>query len=56
MKDINIYADINSWLDESPTAVIRGYVSSKNDTFVEIVDENGYTQLLNMTKLFAVVY
>ncbi|HEX9061193.1 MAG TPA: hypothetical protein VF941_13515 [Clostridia bacterium] len=56
MKEINIYANIESWLKEVPDAVIRGTVSIKNDNTIEIQDENGYTQIINMSKLFAIVF
>ncbi len=56
MKEINIYTHIESWLDESPDAVVKGVVARKDNGYIEITDENGYTQILNLSKLFAVVY
>ncbi len=56
IKDINIYTSVNSWLKEDPETVIRGEVKSRGDGWIEISDENGYTQIINMNELFAVVY
>lgn len=55
-KEINIYKDFMSWMNEAPDAVITGSVESKNSQFIEIIDENGYTQIINLDKLFAIVY
>jgi hypothetical protein len=56
MKDIFLYSTLDSWVEESPDATIRGIVHSKNSNFIEISDEKGYTQIINLDKLFAVVY
>jgi hypothetical protein len=56
MKEINIYASLGSWLDEKPEATIKGTVKSKTDHTIEIEDEEGYTQIIVLGKLFAVVY
>jgi hypothetical protein len=55
-KEINIYLTFDSWMDEKPDAVIRGIVKFKGDSHVEIQDENGFTQIMNLNKLFAIVY
>lgn len=56
MRDINIYLSFDSWMDETPDAVIRGTVISRGEGFMEIHDVNGLTQVLNLNKLYAVVY
>ncbi|MCX7920594.1 MAG: hypothetical protein N3B21_01010 [Clostridia bacterium] len=55
-KDIYIYTSFNSWLKEEPDATIRGSVSNKYDSYIEILDESGLTQIINIEKVFAVVY
>jgi len=56
MREIYIYTCFSSWLEEKPDAVINGTVLEKNSRFIELADENGYTQILVLDKLFAVVY
>lgn len=56
MKDIYIYANLEAWLNEQPTTSIKGTVISKDKSFIEIYDENNYTQLINLTMVFAIVY
>lgn len=56
MKDIYIYETIQSWLSEQPEATLKGYVQKHTDHVLEIRDEKGYTQYLNVAKIFAVVY
>lgn len=56
MREINIYQNMESWLKETPNAVIKGTVKFRNDSFVEIYDENGFTQIINLNQLFAIVY
>lgn len=56
MRDINIYTSFESWVDEAPDTVLKGNVFNKGNGYIEIVDENGLTQILNINKLFAVVY
>jgi hypothetical protein len=56
MKDIYIYSRIEGWIDEKPDTVVKGVVKGKTDKYIEIQDENGYTQILVLDKLFAVVY
>ena len=56
MKEIYFYENIMDWINESPSTSIKGIVVSKNESYIEISDENGYTQLININKLYAVVY
>lgn len=56
MKDIYIYSTLKSWLSEKPDTTIKGTVVSKENGIVEIQDENQYTQLINLTAIFAIVY
>ena len=56
MKEIFIYTNFSSWLEEKPDAVIKGTVTRNYEGYIEVRDENGLTQLINMEKLFAVVY
>ncbi|MCX7746755.1 MAG: hypothetical protein N2645_07680 [Clostridia bacterium] len=56
MKDIYIYASIQTWISETPDAVVKGFINSKNQNYIEITDDHGYTQILNLDKVFAVVY
>lgn len=55
-KDIYIYVDAESWLEDKPCSVIKGAVTNRSDGYIEILDDKGYTQVLNLDKLFAVVY
>lgn len=56
MRDIFIYMSIKSWLGEKPEGTIKGTVMSKENGLLEIRDENGYTQIINLAQTFAVVY
>jgi len=56
MKEIFIYATIESWMNDVPDTSLQGKVVNKNNQMIEIVDDNGYTQLINIAKLFAIVY
>ncbi len=56
MKDIYLYASIESWLREEPDATVKGYVQRHSDYLLEVKDEKGFVQLINLAKLFAVVY
>lgn len=56
MKDIYIYATLDSWLREEPDASLRGDVLRRTEFIMEIRDEQGYTQYINLQKLFAVVF
>jgi hypothetical protein len=55
-KEINIYVSFESWNREMPDSVIRGSVVEKSDGYIVVADENGYTQIINLNKLYAVVY
>lgn len=56
MRDIYIYATIHSWLTEKPEGNFKGNVTSKGNGYIEIMDEHGYTQIINLSQVFAVVY
>jgi len=56
MKDIFFYETMDAWIKENPTTSIKGYVLSKNQCYIEISDENGFIQIININKIFAVVY
>lgn len=56
IKEIYIYSTIEAWLSDTPDTILKGSINSRNATILEIQDESGLTQLINMEKLFAVVY
>jgi hypothetical protein len=56
MKDIYLYTNIGSWLDEKPDAEVKGIVRERTDHLIVIEDEEGFTQVINLDKLFCVVY
>jgi hypothetical protein len=56
MKNIYMYLTFNSWISETPDAEIRGNVVKVSSNIIEITDEQGYTQIINLDNLFAVVY
>lgn len=56
MVEINLYMKFESWYGESPDAVIRGSIIEKNDKYIEILDENQYTQIIMLDKFFAITY
>lgn len=56
MKDIFLYSTLDSWLREEPDATLKGYVQRHSDYLLEVKDEKGFIQLINLSKLFAVVY
>lgn len=56
MKDIYFYENLEAWINENPSTSIKGYIVSKNQNYIEISDENGLTQIININKLFALVY
>jgi len=56
MKDIYFYETMEAWIGEKPSTSVKGYVVSKNQNYIELSDENGFTQIININKLFAVVY
>lgn len=56
VKDIYLYTTLENWLREEPDATLKGYVQKHSDYLLEIKDEKGFIQLVNLSKLFAVVY
>ena len=56
MKEIYIYTTIDGWIKDEPFTTINGEVKSKEGSFIEIADENGFTQVINMERVFAIVY
>lgn len=56
VRDIYFYVSIQSWSKEEPDATIRGNVSAKGENWIEIVDESNLHQIINLDRLFAVVY
>ena len=56
MKEIYIYTNFHSWVEEAPDATIKGTIVRKNDYTLEILDNQGYTQIIVLDKLYAVVY
>ena len=56
MKEIYIFSTLKSWLDDKADTSIKGTVISKDKNYIEIHDENGYTQLINLSMVFAIVY
>jgi hypothetical protein len=56
MKEIFLYTNIGSWLDEKPDATINGTIRDRTDRILVIEDQEGYTQIVNLDKLFCVVY
>ena len=56
MKDIYIYITPENWNKDKPEVTIFGNVISNNENYVEIRDDKGYTQIINIQKVFAIVY
>lgn len=56
MVELNLYVKFESWYSEDPDAVVRCSIVEKNDKFIEILDENQYTQILMLDKFFAITY
>lgn len=56
MKEIYIYSTLKAWLSEKPDATLKGKVVSHDGSVIEILDENNYTQLINVEAIFAVVF
>jgi hypothetical protein len=56
MKEIYFFSTLKSWLEDKADTSIRGMVISKDKNYIEIQDENGYTQLINISMLYAIVY
>ncbi|MCE1246025.1 MAG: hypothetical protein LWY06_05225 [Firmicutes bacterium] len=55
-SEIFIYSNIGSWNNEKPDASITGRIARKTDKFIEIQDDGGYIQMIELDKVFAVVY
>lgn len=56
MVELNLYIKYESWYRDSPDAVIKGRIIERNEKFIEILDENNYTQILMLDKFFAITY
>lgn len=56
MKDIYIYITPENWNKDKPEVTIFGNIISKGENYVEIKDDKGYTQIINLQKVFAIVY
>jgi len=56
LKDIYIYITPENWNKDKPEVTIFGNVISNNENYVEIKDDKGYTQIINIQKVFAIVY
>jgi hypothetical protein len=54
--EILVYTNIGSWNNEKPDASLTGQIALKTDKFVEIVDDGGYRQIIELDKVFAIVY
>lgn len=54
--EIYVYSNIASWNNEKPDAEIKGRIALKTDKFIEIQDDGGYRQIIELDKVFAVVY
>lgn len=56
MTDINIYITFESWYKERPDATISGTIMNQKDNIIEIVDNEGFTQIINIDKCFAITH
>jgi len=56
MREIFIYTSADQWDKDEPFSSVKGDVVNKSEKYIEIIDENGYTQIINMDKVFAIVY
>ena len=56
MNEIAIYSDIRLWLVDEPDTVIKGEIVSRREGIIEIYDELGFTQIININKIYAVVF
>jgi hypothetical protein len=56
LKNIYIYLTAENWNNDKPEVVILGSVVSQHESYIEIRDEKGYMQIINIQKVFAVVY
>lgn len=54
--EIFFYETMEEWVNDNPSTSIKGYVVSKNQNYIEISDENGFTQIININKLYSIVY
>lgn len=56
MSEINIFITFESWYKERPDATISGTISNRRDKIIEILDNEGYTQIINIDRCFAITY
>jgi hypothetical protein len=56
MQDIYIYTTVEDWNDDKPEGVLKGTVEEVHENYIKIRDENNLTQIIVLSKLFAVVY
>ena len=56
MVEVYLYLTYDSWYRENPDATIKGRIIEKNPSYIEILDENNYTQMLMVNKFFAITY
>ncbi|MGE5474551.1 MAG: hypothetical protein ACM3UU_10055 [Ignavibacteriales bacterium] len=56
MREIFIYTSPDQWDKDEPFSSVKGDVINKTEKYIEIIDENGYTQIINIDKVFAIVY
>jgi hypothetical protein len=56
LVEIYLYLTYDSWYREKPDATIKGNVTEKGQNYLEILDENNYTQMLMLDKFFAITY
>lgn len=56
MKDIYIYITPENWNKDKPEVTIFGNIINKGENYVEVKDDKGYTQIINLQKVFAIVY
>lgn len=56
MSEINIYISFESWYKEMPDATINGTVINQKDNIIEIADNEGFTQIINVDRCFAITY
>lgn len=56
MRQIYIYLKFESWMNEKPDAEFKGRVVKHDGKIVEISDDQGYTQLINMDNIFSIVW
>ena len=56
MREIYIYLNSSSWLEEKPDATLQGRVTEKTDGYIQIEDDNGLTQIIALSRVFAIVF